>query len=391
MKRFSAQYIFTNTGAPLKRGIVTADDDGTITGVEDTGGNIVEKESVEFHNGIIIPGFINCHCHLELSHMRGMIPPKSGLAEFLSLFRAGRIACLEKIIASATSADSEMYSAGTSLCADICNTTDTFNVKTGSRIKYINLLEVFGIDPEKASRRLNEIRLVSDRAESLGLSWSLVPHSAYSISLTLFRLLLAETGSNKITSIHFMETQAERSLLESQSGPLMDSYIESELIDGRPETVSDHVTAVLEAVTRSGNLILVHNTYADRETIRKVNKRGNLFWCLCPNANLYIEDHLPPLDLLIGEDCRIVIGTDSHASNNRLSILEELKTIQSFYPSVPLEDLIKWATLNGAIALGGEDKFGRIQPGAKPGLLLLQDIDLQKMQLLPESNITRLI
>ena len=391
MKRFSAQYIITNTGAPLKRGIVTADDDGTITGVEDTGGNLVEKESVEFHNGIIIPGFVNCHCHLELSHMRGMIPPKSGLAEFLRLFRAGRIASQDKIISSATSADSEMYSSGTELCADICNTTDTFNLKTGSRIKYINLLEVFGIDPEKANRRLNEIKLVSDIAESLGLSWSLVPHSAYSISLTLFRLLLAETGSNKFTSIHFMETQAERSLLENQSGPIMDSYIESELVDGRPETVRDDSAAVLEAVTRSGNLILVHNTYADRETIRNVNKRGNLFWCLCPNANMYIEDHLPPLDLLIGENCRIVIGTDSHASNNRLSILEELKTLHSFYPSVPLVDLLKWATLNGAIALGEEDKFGKIQPGMKPGLLLLQDIDLHKMQLLPESHITRLI
>lgn len=391
MKRFSAQYIFTNTGAPLKRGIVTAGDDGTITGVEDTGGDLVEKESVEFHNGIIIPGFVNCHCHLELSHMRGMIPPRSGLAEFLSLFRAGRIAVPEKITASAASADSDMYSAGISLCADICNTTDTFNVKTGSRIKYINLLEVFGIDPEKASRRINEIKLISDIADSLGLSWSLVPHSAYSISMTLFRLLLAETGSNKITSIHFMETRAERSLLENQSGPLMDSYIESELIDGMPETVRDHATAVLEAVTRSGNLILVHNTYADRETIRKVKERGNLFWCLCPNANLYIEDHLPPVDLLIAEDCRIVTGTDSHASNNKLSILEELKTIHSFYPSLPLEDLIKWATLNGAIALGEEDRFGRIRPGAKPGLLLLQDIDMHKMQLLPESRITRLI
>jgi cytosine/adenosine deaminase-related metal-dependent hydrolase len=391
MKRFSAQYIFTNTGAPLKRGIVTAGDDGTITGVEDTGGDLIEKESVEFHNGIIIPGFVNCHCHLELSHMRGMIPPKSGLAEFLSLFRAGRIAVPEKITASAASADSDMYSAGISLCADICNTTDTFNVKTCSRIKYINLLEVFGIDPEKASRRLKEIKLISDIADSMGLSWSLVPHSAYSISMTLFHLLLAETGSNKITSIHFMETRAERSLLENQSGPLMDSYIESELIDGIPETVRDHATAVLEAVTRSGNLILVHNTYADRETIRKVKERGNLFWCLCPNANLYIENHLPPVDLLIGEDCLIVFGTDSHASNNRLSILEELKTIHSFYPSVPIEDLIKWATLNGAIALGEEDRFGRIRPGAKPGVLLLQDIDMHKMQLLPESHITRLI
>lgn len=391
MKRFSAQYIFTNTGPPLKRGIITADEDGTITGIEDTGGNLAEKEAVEFYNGIIIPGFVNCHCHLELSHMKGIIPPESGLAEFLRLFRTERIAGPEKIISSATSADSEMYRDGTVLCADICNTTNTFNVKKGSRIKYINLLEVFGIDPEKAPRRLNEIKQVSDEAKSLGLIYSLVPHAAYSISLTLFRLLLAETGSNKITSMHFMETQAERSLLENQEGSLIDSYMESELVKGNLETVRDHVAAVFEAITRSGNLILVHNTFIDRETIRKVKKRENIYWCLCPKANLYIENQMPPVNLLIEENCPIVIGTDSLASNTGLSILEELKILQSHFPLVPLGDLILWATLNGAMALGEEAQFGRIQPGKKPGLLLLQDTDLQKMQLLPESRITRLI
>ena len=112
----------------------------------------------------------------------------------------------------------------------------------------------------------------------------------------------------------------------------MDSYRESELIPEVLETVEDHATAVLDEITPSGNLILVHNTYADRNTIKKVKKRENLFWCLCPNSNLYIEDHVPPVDLLIEEDCRIVTGTDSLAANNRLSILEELKTLHSLLP-----------------------------------------------------------
>ena len=80
MKHFSAQYIFTNTGSPLKRGIISVNDDGIICKVEDTGGSLSEKKSVEFHNGIIIPGFVNCHCHLELSHMKDLIPPGTGLA-----------------------------------------------------------------------------------------------------------------------------------------------------------------------------------------------------------------------------------------------------------------------------------------------------------------------
>lgn len=391
MKHFSAQYIFTNNGPPLKRGIVTVENDGTITGVEDSGGNLAEKESAEFHNGIIIPGFVNCHCHLELSHMKDLIPPKKGLAEFLKNFVTRREEGDENIPASISRADNEMYRGGVVLCADICNTRLTFDIKKKSRIKYINLLEVFGIDPEKADRRMDEIKQLSNIARDYRIPSWIVPHSAYSLSLTLFRLLRAETESNEITSVHFMETECEKSFLKYNDGPILDSYKESGLEVEVLETAEDHETVILDEITPSGNLILVHNTFADRTTIKKVKKRENLFWCLCPNANLYIEDQVPPVDLLIEENCRIVTGTDSLASNNRLSILEELKTLHTYYPWVPLQDIVSWATINGAIALGHEAEYGSIQPGKKPGLLLLQDIDLHKMQLLPGSRIMRLI
>jgi cytosine/adenosine deaminase-related metal-dependent hydrolase len=391
MKRFSAQYIFTNNGPVLKRGIITANDDGTITGVEDSGGNLAERESVEFHNGIIIPGFVNCHCHLELSYMKDLIPPGKGLAEFLKYFRTKRDEGPENIPASFSRADSDMSGEGVVLCADICNTRLTFDLKKKSRIKYINLLEVFGIDPEKADLRMNEIKQLSDIAHDYRIPSWIVPHSAYSLSLSLFRLLKSETESNKITSVHFMESEGEKSFLRYHDGPLMESFKESGFGLKGLETIEDHASVVLEEITLSGNLILVHNTFADRTTIKKVKKRENLFWCLCPNANLYIEDQVPPVDLLIEEKCRIVTGTDSLASNGRLSIFEELKTLQKFFPWVPLQELIVWATLNGATALGEEAEYGSIQPGKKPGLLLLQDIDLHNLKLLPESRITKLI
>jgi aminodeoxyfutalosine deaminase len=277
------------------------------------------------------------------------------------------------------------------LCADICNTRSTFDTKKKSRIKYINLLEIFGIDPEKADQRMNEIMQLSDIAHDYHIPSWIVPHSAYSLSLPLFGLLKKETESNKITSLHFMETESERSFLKYHDGPIFESYKESGLITGKLETVEYHASAVLDEITASGNLILVHNTFADRTTIKKVKKRDKLFWCLCPNANLYIEDQMPPVDLFIEENCSIVTGTDSLASNDRLSILEELKTIHRFYPWVPLQNLIGWATINGARALGEEAQYGMFRRGKKPGILLLQDIDLHKMQLLPETHVTRLI
>lgn len=391
MKRFSAQYIITNSGPALKRALITTEDDGTVLSIEETGGKLEEKHSVEFYNGIIIPGFVNCHCHLELSHMKGSIIQGSKLGGFIEQVRNTRENNSERIISSAYSADNELYLSGVSLCADICNTSLSFNVKKESRIKYINLLEVFGIDPEKAQRRIDEIVNVAETADEMNLLFSMVPHSVYSMSLPLFRLLLSKSVGNKVTSIHFMETAGEKVFLENHSGPLMTSYKQSGLIPSRLETVNSHADAILNEITPSGNLILVHNTYADKETISMVKKRENLFWCLCPDSNIYIENKIPPLNLLIEEGCEIVIGTDSLASNNKLNILEELKTLQLNFPSVSIEELVQWATVNGARALGEEDCYGKIETGKKPGLLLLQNVDLIDMKLLPDSFVTRLI
>ncbi len=204
-----------------------------------------------------------------------------------------------------------MYKEGVALCADVCNTSLSFNIKNKSRIRYINLLEVFGIDPGKASRRIDEIIKVAEIAEDMNLTYSLIPHSVYSMSLPLFRLLRKRTENNKVTSIHFMETAGEKAFLENHTGSIMTSYEKSGLIQSRLETVKNHVDAVLNEITLAGNLILVHNTFADRKTIRMIKKRENLFWCLCPNSNIYIENEIPPLCSLTEEACEIVIGTNT--------------------------------------------------------------------------------
>jgi cytosine/adenosine deaminase-related metal-dependent hydrolase len=323
--------------------------------------------------------------------MKGSSSKGMGLGSFIEQVRSSRNNNKENVLSSAFSADSSLYKEGIVLCADVCNTSDSFKIKKESRISYFNLLEVFGLDPDKAGKRFDEILSVARISGEMDLPFSLVPHSAYSTSLTLLRLLRNESLNNKITSIHFMETEGEETFLKNHTGSLMSSYQHSGLIPSRLETAKSHTDLVLNEVTKSGNLILVHNTFADRKTIRLVKARGNLFWCLCPNSNLYIENRIPPLNLLIEEGCEIVIGTDSLASNSNLSILEELKTLQFNFPDTPVEDLLYWATMNGAKALGEDKRFGSIEKGKKPGLLLLENMDLQNMKLLPESSVTRLI
>ncbi len=391
MRRISAQFIFTNSGPPSKRAVICAEDDGTIISIEENAGSLNESQSVEFYNGIIVPGFVNCHCHLELSYMKDFIPEGTGLADFIMQVRNSREIYSDINLSAAEKSDKLMSDEGIVLCADICNTSLTFELKKRSRIKYINLLEVFGIDPGKAVRRMNDIAELEKAVVQSGLTCSIVPHSAYSVSLPLFRLIKEKSQENIVTSIHFMETGAESVFLSGHAGPLRKSYENSGLLPDNIQTPADHISAVLNEVTLSGNLILVHNTFADPHIVREVRKRGNTFWCLCPGSNMYIESKMPPVEMLISEGCEIVVGTDSLASNKNLSILSELKLIQQHFPSIQFGDLVRWSTINGAKALGEDEKYGKIEPGKKPGLLLLENIDLVNFKLLPETIVTRLV
>jgi aminodeoxyfutalosine deaminase len=245
--------------------------------------------------------------------------------------------------------------------------------------------------PAKAQKRINETKKVAEVCDSMNLPYYIVPHAVYSTSLTLFRIIKELGTLNKVTSVHFMETGGEREFLKTHTGSIADSYRKSGLMPDVPETVTSHAEAVLDEMTSSGNLILVHNTFSDSDTVETVKKRGNTYWCLCPGSNLFIEDKIPPVYMLKEAGCDIVIGTDSLASGNSLSIIGELKILQEKFPLLSLNELISWATFNGARALGETEYYGSIEPGKKPGLLLLHDIDLINLKLQPQSSVKRLI
>jgi len=391
MRLFSAQYVYTVSGPVLKRPVIKTGDDGTILSISDTGGNLSEQGNLEFYNGIIIPGFVNCHCHLELSYLKNEITPCTGLQGFLSELNNKRFNSDYDRQKAAATADSEMASSGVVLCADICNSSDTFALKTRSRIKYVNLIEVFGIDHNRAGERIKEALTVAEAASANGLKWNITPHSSYSLPVPLFRKLKDLCINNQVSSIHFLESEWEIPFLANHSGLLMETY-KNFIPEGEmPLTVRDHITAILEEITSSGNIILVHNTFIEKKHIDSLRKRPGIFYCLCPDSNLFIENRLPPVKLLAEEGCNIVVGTDSLASNLKLDMLSELKTLQAHHPDIDLKTLVRWATLNGAIALGESSWAGSIEPGKRPGLVLLKDTDIAGQRLTALSSAVRLI
>ena len=208
---------------------------------------------------------------------------------------------------------------------------------------------------------------------------SIVPHAPYTVSTSMFNNI-NNFSAEKIISIHNQETLAEDELYRTKAGEFLKLYqfLNIDIDFFKPYNKSS-LQSYLSLLDKAKQILLIHNTFTTQEDIdfsveqsKKVHQ--NVFWCLCANANLYIENKLPPVELFIKNNCKIVLGTDSYSSNHSLNILDEIKTLQKSFPTVTTEALLKWATLNGAAALGVDEKLGSFEKGKMPGIILISDI-----------------
>lgn len=390
LRHLSADYIFPVTREPLKGGVVSVNDEGVIVDVYDSerAGSITEP--IEKHKGIIVPGFVNSHCHLELSHMLGKLPKAEGLISFISSVISQRNTDDNRVLAAIEKYDKVMFDNGIVAVADISNNHLSKSVKQKSRIYYHTLVELLGFDPEKAETVFN--RALELKSEFAPMPASIAPHAPYSVSAELFGLLreYSERHEN-LTTMHNQESQAEADLFMDKSGGFPDFYkmLNLDLEFFKPQFKSS-IQFLLPLFSDKQKFLLVHNTYTSRSDLDSAAASGkDIHWCFCPNANLYIESRLPDIDLFLSMDTKITLGTDSLASNDKLCILAELKTIKEYFPKLPFSQTIRWATLNGAVFLGIDDRYGSIEKGKTPGLNLISEVN--GSELTAQSGVSRLI
>lgn len=392
MRRFSANYIYTHRF--LKNGIIETNDNGEITNIIDTKGDLRESRNLEFYNGIIVPGFINTHCHLELSAFKNRIAQKVSLPAFIQ-----NIVSLKKEINDSEylkpieTADTLMFKNGIVAVGDIANTSITIAVKKKSKIFYLTFVEALGLN-NNAEQIFKNINNVFETFQKESLPASIVPHAPYSVSKKLLTLIKQHAEKNhSILSIHNQETASENELFQSLSGDLAKKFNEMGVeIHNIQKTGTSSLQSIASDLPINNNILFIHNTYTSQQDIDfAVANFPNCYFCLCPKSNLYIENRLPDIVHFNNYQDKITLGTDSLASNDNLSILDEMFVLQLNHPQINLSQLINWATINGARALGIEKDFGSIEPGKKPGLNLIQNIDFDTMRLKKESTVLRLI
>lgn len=373
MRKLTADQVFTQDG--FQEGLVLI--------IEETSGEIQSIETTKDHgdsekiDGVLLPGFINAHCHLELSHLKGKSETGKTLIPFLKDVVSMREVDATVIASEIKKADEQMWRAGIQAVGDICNTSDTAKVKKNSLIRYFSFVEIFDFMNNNAAESSFQEKIpVFESFEKA----SFVPHAPYTVSENLYRYIQDANKKEWPVSIHNQESPHENELFLNGSGEFAGFFRDFNI--PLPEILPTQTSSLQYALGKmeADTVLLVHNTMSEPEDFDVAKKTGKeLWWVTCPNANLYIENRLPNYQTWIDADLDICIGTDSLTSNWQLSVWEEIQTILRFQSYLKLEDVLKWATINGAKALGMDRDLGSLEVGKSPGVLQLYENQIHRI------------
>ncbi len=350
--------------------VLVLENNGTLKDIIlDTETDVLNIKTLE---GIITPGFVNAHCHLELSHLKSIIPTHTGLVEFAKqiIINRNKIS-KEEIFEYQQQADKNMYEAGIIAVGDICNTTDSFSTKQKSNIYYHNFIELLGLNPTNAITNFDKGLQLLNELKNTGLIGSLAPHAPYSTSNELINKIVDYNLKYiNCSTIHNQESEEETKFFMGEKNDFEKLYqflnLDISWFYAQKTTSLQYYYPFL----KNQNTILVHNTVTTQQDIEFTNNQTT-FWCFCPNANLYIENKLPNFKLFKNLQNNICFGTDSLASNWDLNLISEANVILKNTPTFNIETILKFMTLNGAKALTISDKFGSFIKGKNVGLNLI--------------------
>ena len=376
--RVTAEYVYTSGPAGvIRNGFVEYDEaDGTIVAV----GECADGEEVA--SGALVPGFVNGHCHIELSHLHGKFRKGTGMAGFIDQINelrdwAGRD---EKVRLTRLWMD-KMWAAGVSAMADISNDDSSFDVKKSHDMYTRTFLEVFGSEPHMCEGVMADVTALNAAADQAGIDAAPTPHSCYTMSPELLSASAAAGLAKGFLSYHSQESQEEEDLLRTGSGAMYENRNRSGM-STPPVTGESSLKYFIQRLAAAApapyaqHILLVHNVCLSQEDIDAAKEvMKNVYWAICPLSNIFIHNSLPPIALMRENALDIMLGTDSLSSNDDLDMVKEMYCLHANFPEVPMDEIITWATLNGARFLAKDGVMGSLEAGKKPGIVRIDNID----------------
>lgn len=383
---FRARYVFPGCGPPLEGGVVTV-----------AGGRVVgvARESdgpapVDLGDVAILPGLVNAHVHLEFSDLTAPLGrPGMRFPEWIRCVIEHRMTVQADPVAAATAGLAESLRHGTTTLGEIATGRWNSDPVDLSPIDCTVFYELIALASEQIeerceaarqhlaldSRRATSVDMTRDKSGEQHPSWraGISPHAPYTVHPELLSRLIqlaCETGAP--LAMHLAESPEELELLADGSG------LFAELLAARgnwnPETIPRGTRPLdyLRRLAKAPRSLVIHGNYLNAEGISFVGQHAERMAVVyCPRTHAYFEHPTHPLVQLLECGATVALGTDGRSSNPDLSLLEEMRMVAQRFPSILPADVLRLGTINGARALGCDDRCGSLEVGKQADLMIV--------------------
>ena len=360
-------------GEPLSNSWITVED-GRIKAVGKSNDDL--RPGIDLGSVAVIPGLVNAHTHLELSHLRGCVPRSRHFIDWVRSLILNRNKFHGrnnlKIEQAAINGIKEAKASGTALVGDISNTLLTIKLMHEASLGGVVFHELLGFDITEVQSFIREARTKVDMLPVFSdIRISLAPHAPYSVPVAMFQEIRRDLDAHPdvVTSVHLGESAEELELIAFGTGAWREELKILGVWTDTWKAVGETPVAYLANLGfLDQQVLVVHGVYFREVDLSQLAHLG-VSVVTCPRSNKHVGVGSPPLESFYKAGLNVAIGTDSLASVSDLNIFSELFEARRIAPGIPARDLLQSATVNGARALGFGKNYGSIEPGKKASLI----------------------
>ena len=366
MTAYRAAWILPIDQPPIRDGVIEVED-GIIRSIQPDSRRPMPG-SRDLGNVAVLPGLVNAHTHLELSWLRGRVPPANRFTDWVktlvAIRRGTEQAITPEVVAPVRDAIGELRASGTVAVGDITNSLAAVEPMLDAGLRGVVFHELLGFQ-ERDGALVESTREGRAAAARGGVRVSLAPHAPYSTSVELFKAIRQAVNQSDcpIMSVHLGESVEELELLATGSGPWRGML---ETIGVWRDDWEIPGCGPVQFLDRHGVIdsrtIVVHGVQFDGAALARLAEIGATL-VTCPRSNRWVGAGYPPVERFYQSGVPVAVGTDSLASVEDLNLFSELKTMRWLAPQVAARQLLASATMVGARALGLDGEIGTLTPG----------------------------
>jgi cytosine/adenosine deaminase-related metal-dependent hydrolase len=370
MPQFSlrARWIVPVEGPPIENGVVTV-----VGKCIETAGSNATGEAIDLGDVVLMPGLVNAHTHLEFSDCdKPLGRARTSLPDWIRQVIGARHRSDRNADATIQLGFSESLRAGVTTIGEISTLPHSaYADSQGTSLALFQ--EVIGFSAARIDSVFGDLEDRLDSAMATAHPVGISPHAPYTVHPELLgRLISTAHQRNLPMAMHLAESREELQLLHDGTGPFQQLLADRSMWDPEAIPLRSRPLDYLQLLAEAPQALVIHGNYLDGEEIAFLAEhRDRMSLVYCPRTHAYFGHDAYPLEELLRAGVRVVLGTDSRASNPDLSLLAEMRFVAKRFPAITSAAILDMGISIAATALGLDDEVGSIAPGKLANLVAL--------------------